>query len=35
VEGMQAYCIECAGTVHAAPIALRDGWLAKLVALVE
>jgi protease-4 len=35
VEGMQAYCLECAGTVHAAPAAAPDGWLAKLIALVD
>jgi len=35
VNGMQAYCLECAGTVRAAPSRGLDGWLAKLLALVS
>ncbi|WP_207912161.1 signal peptide peptidase SppA [Parafrankia sp. BMG5.11] len=34
VQGMQAYCLECAGTVQRADEAALSGWVARLIALV-
>ena len=35
VEGMQAYCLECAGTVRRGDEAALSGWVARLIALVS
>ena len=34
VQGMQAYCIECAASVPASPAIRLTGWMAKLVSLL-
>jgi protease-4 len=33
-QGMQAYCLECAGSLRQAPAEAATGWLAKLIALL-
>lgn len=35
VQGMQAYCLECAGSVPQAPPSALAGWVAKVMALLR